>query len=370
MLPKDTLAAVATEPGATELQRVPVPELDAQSGLLEIELTGVCGSDWGYYQNLPRTLGPLILGHESVGRILSAGAEAQKKWKLKEGDRVALEEYIPCGACTHCRSGYYRLCRQTDWRTGGLRYGSSALSRGQGLWGGYAQHQFLHSNTVFHKVPDHVSARHAALALPLSNGIEWAILQGGARIGDVVLVQGPGQQGLCCVAAAKAAGASLIIVSGMSTESDQKRLALAKRLGADVTIDIEQEDLIETVAEVTSGEMASLVIDCASGGPASVVSAIAAARKMGRVLLAGQKRQPIPAFNSDQIIANYLTVRGMRGHSFEAVEVAMDLIATNHNNIHELSTHQFALHEVDLALHSLVGKPDLGTIHATINPWR
>jgi threonine dehydrogenase-like Zn-dependent dehydrogenase len=331
--------------------------------------TGVCGSDWGYYSNLPVSRGPLILGHETVGYIEELGSKAAENWKLKEGDLVALEEYVPCGHCEFCRDGDFRLCNATDWRLGGLRYGATALSVSPGLWGGFARHQYLHAHTVFHKVPSGVSPQHAALALPLSNGIEWTYLQGHAGPGQTVLIQGPGQQGLACVVAAREAGAHRIIVTGLSTPTDQFRLKMATQLGADHVINIDSVDLMQTVADITGGQMADLVIDCASGGPESVNSAIALARKKGRVILGGQKRQTIPNFNSDRIIANFLTVKGMRGHSYRSVELAMQLIASNRYGVQSMSTHVFKLNQTDLALKSLVGLGVDENLHMTVNPW-
>ncbi len=363
-------AAVAVAPGRTEIQDLPLPPPDAASGLLRVATTGVCGSDWGYYQNLPRSRGPVVLGHETVGHVEAMGALAARQWGVKEGDLVALEEYIPCGHCEYCRSGDFRLCNATDWRLGGLRYGATALSVAPGLWGGFAEVQHLHLQTVFHRVPAGVSPQHAALALPLSNGIEWTYLQGGAGPGQTVVIQGPGQQGLACVVAAREAGAELIILSGMSTPTDRKRMELARTLGAHHCIDIEEHDLLETVAAITNGRMADLVIDCASGGPQSVVSAIQLARKRGCVVLGGQKRQPVPAFDSDRIIANFLTVKGMRGHSYASVELALQLIAGNRHNVRSMSTHSFGLDETDLALRTLVGDGVEGAIHMTIEPHR
>lgn len=363
-------AAVAIAPGTTEIRDIEVPPPDAASGVLRVASTGVCGSDWGYYQNLPQARGPLILGHETVGHVEQIGAFAARHWNVKEGDLVALEEYLPCGHCEYCRSGEFRLCNATDWRLGGLRYGATGLSVAPGLWGGFAQQQHLHFNTVFHHVPPGVSARHAALALPLSNGIEWTYLQGGAGPGQTVLIQGPGQQGLACVVAAREAGAEQIILTGLGNETDRQRMALALQLGAHHTIDIEAQDLLETVAELTGGRMADLVIDCAAGGPASVISAIELARKRGRVILGGQKRQKIPAFDSDRIIANFLTVKGMRGHSYESVELALQLIGGNRHDVTSMSTHTFSLQETDLALRSLVGQGVEGPIHMTIEPQR
>lgn len=364
----DFQAAVAVAAGRTAIQTFARPAVSDTTGLLRVASTGVCGSDWAYYQNLPASRGPLILGHETVGTIEALGAVAASRWGVREGDLVALEEYLPCGHCEFCRSGEFRLCDATDWRLGGLRYGATGLAVAPGFWGGYAQLQHLHLNTVLHRVPAGVAPRHAALALPLSNGIEWTYLQGGAGPGQVVVIQGPGQQGLACVVAAREAGAALIIVTGLGTPTDTARLAMARQFGAHHTIDITAHDLLETVSDLTGWHMADLVIDCASGGPESVDSAIALARKRGRVILGGQKRQRVPQFDSDAIIARFLRVQGMRGHSYQSVELALQLIAANRHGVLAMSTHVFGLADTDLALRSLTGAGVDGAIHMTIDP--
>ena len=107
-------AAVSIAPRHTEVRQFPRPDIAADAGLLHVELTGVCGSDWPYYLRYPQSKGPLILGHETVGRIDQVGAIAERRFGVKEGDRVALEEYLPCGHCRWCRSGDFRLCDETD----------------------------------------------------------------------------------------------------------------------------------------------------------------------------------------------------------------------------------------------------------------
>ena len=361
-------AAVAIESNKTQIKEFDKPEIFSESGLLKVAATGVCGSDWGYYQNLPASRGPLILGHETVGYIESMGTLASQRWRLKEGDLVALEEYIPCGTCSACRSGDFRLCDATDWRLGGMRYGATGLNVSPGFWGGYSHYQYLHLNTIFHKVPDGLEPRYATLALPISNGIEWTYLQGGAGPGQCVVIQGPGQQGLACVVAAKEAGAKTIIITGLSNDTDRKRLALAKKLGADYAIELDNIDISEKVKELTGGLMADLVIDCASGGTESVVTAMSLARKKGCVILGGQKRKKIPEFDSDQIIAKFLTVKGMRGHSYESVELALQLIHSGKHAVKEMSTHLFGLQDTDLALQSLVGNGVKEPVHMVIDP--
>ncbi len=361
-------AAVAVSSTQTEFQFFSKPKEERESGLLKVLATGVCGSDWGYYQNLPLSRGPIILGHETVGVIETMGTLAAARWRLKEGDIVALEEYIPCGTCHACRSSDFRLCDATDWRLGGIRYGATGLNIAPGLWGGYSQYMHLHLNTVFHKVPSSLSPRHAALALPISNGIEWTYLQGGVGPGQCVVIQGPGQQGLACVVAAKEAGASNIIVTGLSNPTDRRRLDLANRLGAHHTVELSGQNVVETVSDLTGGLMADLVIDCASGGTESVVTAIALARKKGMVILGGQKRKKIPEFDSDQFIAKFLTVKGMRGHSFESVELALQIIASDKHAIKQMGTHLLGLHQTDLALQTLVGNGLEGAIHMVVDP--
>lgn len=363
-------AAVAVGPGRCELRELPRPAASPSGGLMKVEATGVCGSDWPYYQRLPGVVGPLILGHEMVGTVSEMGGEAAARWPVKEGDRVALEEYLPCRHCAYCLSGDFRLCDATEIGPRGLRYGSTGLGTEPGLWGGYAQYLYLHPNTVFHRLPDHVPARQATLALPLGNGIEWVIRQGDTRPGDTVVIQGPGQQGLACVVAAKEAGAACIVMIGLGTAQDRRRLEAARRLGAHHALEADAQDVVAQVAALTGGDMADLVIDCASGGAASVDTALQLARKRGRVLLAAPKGQRLPDFDSDRMISRYLTVRGMRGHGYDSVERAIALIAGGNHPLDAMTTHLLALDDVDLALRTIGGRGLGDAIHMSVDPWR
>jgi threonine dehydrogenase-like Zn-dependent dehydrogenase len=362
------LAAVALPDKQVEVRAFDRPTIATDAGLLKVEKTGVCGSDWPYFLNYPKSKGPLILGHETVGFVTDLGASAAKRWGVKEGDRVALEEYLPCGHCHFCRTGDYRLCDATDTLVGnGVRYGSTSISVQPSLWGGFAQYQYLHPNTVFHAVPASVPAALATLALPLGNGVEWAIFQGGATLGMAVVVQGPGQQGLACVVAAREAGASCIIVTGLA--ADGPRLALAREMGAHHTINIESEDLLEAVANHTGGLMADLVIDCASGGPGTILSALQLVRKGGRVLLCGRKGVPIPQFDSDLLFKKNLTVKGVRGHSHQAVELGIALIASGKYPFEKMCTHSFGLTAVRDALLTVGREGDASAMHCCVDPW-
>jgi threonine dehydrogenase-like Zn-dependent dehydrogenase len=307
------------------------------------------------------------MGHENVGRIYRLGAIAAKRWGLREGDRVALEEYLPCGHCDLCRSGEFRLCEQTEARRpGALRYGTTPISEKPGLWGGYSQFQYLHPDSVFHRVPDDVPAELAAMCLPIGNGFQWAYLDGRAGPGKTILIQGPGQQGLACVVAAKAAGADCVIVSGLAR--DRVRLEIGKALGADYTVDVDQEDLQERVRSVTYDRGVDISIDTA-GGPDTLVAAMHTTRKNGSVLFAATPPATSQNFRVAKLLADRLTLKPCRGHNYESVEMALRYIASGRFPLHLMATHRFGLADVDLAVRSVGGQGAPGVVHATVLPW-
>src|SRR3954470_13213451 len=268
------LAAVRVAPSTTELRELPMPELSDDAALLRVEVAGICGTDVKMYAKPPFD-DPVIMGHENVGTIAVAGEKFKRLHGVQEGDRVFVEHYVGCFNCEWCRIGEYRHCEATDWRTNAdaRRYGYTSSENFGTLWGGFSEYMYLPWNAVLHKVPDGVTAELAGLVTPLSNGIEWALLAGKVGYARTVLIQGPGQQGLSQVVASKQAGASLIVVSG--TTRDATRLQLAKDLGADAVIDVQKEDALATVMELTGGKGVDVVLDCTSGaGTAPVLLGI------------------------------------------------------------------------------------------------
>jgi threonine dehydrogenase-like Zn-dependent dehydrogenase len=369
-------AAVAAAPGTTEVREFAEPALPRDGGLLRIEAAGVCGSDVPAYRRIRE---PTILGHENVGRIEALGESARERWGVGVGDRVLIEEYLPCGHCAYCRSDDFRLCDATDIWMGGIRYGSTPVSVEPALWGGFSRFQYLHPRSVLHRVPDGVPAELAALAIPLSNGFEWMMREARVAYGATVAIQGPGQQGLACVVAAKLAGAARIVISGLA--SDARRLDVAKLLGADDTIVVDggagddakaatRGPLEAHVREITAGRMADVVVEASSGGPATVSAAIRLARKRGTIVLCGEKHAPIADFDADAVVSRVLRVIGVRGHGFQSVERALALIASRALPLDAMCTDTFGLDGVDRAIRRLAGEAGSDAIHVTVLPWR
>jgi threonine dehydrogenase-like Zn-dependent dehydrogenase len=360
----NVVAAVAAAPGTTEVRSFPEPAVPDDGGLLRVEAAGVCGSDVPAYRRIRE---PTILGHENVGRIEALGANARARWGVEIGDRVLIEEYLPCGHCAYCRTDEFRLCDATDIWMGGIRYGSTPVSVAPALWGGFSRFQYLHPRSVLHRVPGDMPAELAALAIPLSNGLQWTLREARAAYGQTVVIQGPGQQGLACVVAAMLAGAARIVVSGLA--SDARRLEVARLLGADDTI-VAAADALEThVRDVTHGRMADVVIEASSGGPETVQAAMRLARKRGTVVLCGEKHQPIPAFDADAVVSRVLRIVGVRGHGYSAVEDALALIASKRFQLDAMCTDSFGLDDVDRAIRRLAGEAGSDAIHVTVLPW-
>lgn len=354
------MAAVLVEPRKFELREFNLPEVPEGAALLKLEACGICGSDIHGSERLGS--GPKILGHENVGVVARLGKGAGEKWKIREGDRIALEEYVPCGHCKWCHSDDFRFCEQTG-RGGSLRYGSTGIDTWPSLWGGYSEYMYVHPNAIVHKVPSHIPPAHAAAFLPFSNGIEWAYGYGEVGIGDAILIQGPGQQGLACVIAARAAGASRIIVSGLAR--DAQRLEVARVLGATHTINVDEEDLAQKVRDYTGGDGVDVAVDVTGGGRGTVAAAIEAAGMKCNIVLAasGHETIDVGSFGRRKIV-----LKQANGHSFKSVEMAIQFLADGKLPMDQISTHTFPMSKALEAIDAVSGNGAPGAIHVSILP--
>jgi threonine dehydrogenase-like Zn-dependent dehydrogenase len=369
-MPETVVAAVRTAPRTTELREFPMPEIPSDGALLKMEVAGICGTDVKMYAR-PVIDAPVIMGHENVGMIAKAGPDFVKRHGLGEGDRVFVEHYVACYRCEWCHLGEYRHCEATDWRTNpdARRYGYTSCEKPYHLWGGFAQYMFLPWNCVIHKVPDNVSAELAGIATPLSNGIEWALYDTKVGFMSSVLIQGPGQQGLSQVVACKQAGAMPIIVTG--TSRDRARLELAKTLGADFVIDVDAEDPLERVTEITGGEGVDVVLDCTAGaGVTPVLLGIDALKRRAGTLLVQGELAKFPDFPIKQLTEKAITIKSARGHSYRAVELALEQLASKRFPLELLTTHEFGLADVDRAIRAVGGEVEEDVVHVSLLPWR
>jgi threonine dehydrogenase-like Zn-dependent dehydrogenase len=365
---KTVRAAVKTGPETIEIREFDWPTIALDTGLVRVESAGVGGSDPETYRKEGHA--PIIMGHENVGTIEALGPVAAKRWGLSVGDRVALQEYLPCWHCEWCMQGDFRLCMEADFfnvkdRLRTPRFGMSTCDAPPHLWGGFAEYMHLPANAVMHKIPAELDARLATLAVPFGNGVQWACLDGNAGPGKTVLIFGPGQQGLGCVLAAKAAGALTVILVGMSRDRD--RLDLSLRLGADYAIDAQQEDLTRKVMEITRNRGVEVVVDT-TGDPTGTVAATAVSlAAKGATLSLNGLEQSVPI---GEIKKRYLTIRAPRGRSYAAVELALRYISSGRWPLDLVCSHDYPLDEVDLAIKATAGREVQGAVHVTVSPWK
>jgi threonine dehydrogenase-like Zn-dependent dehydrogenase len=363
----------AGEDPAFEMREYPLPRLAADDGLLRVDRCGVCGSDYRRVRGHRQEAGPAadrqdqrplpaILGHEIVGTVAEVGAAAARAWRVREGDRVFVEASVPCQRCRHCVTGHSKYCRQR-WS-----YGLSAdLAEPPHLWGGFAQHLYLHPRTILHRLPDGLAPELAVLISPLSNGFQWAYAEPRLQFGESVLVIGPGQQGLGCVAAARAVGAGLVMVSGLAR--DASRLELARALGADLTILADQASVFEQVREATGGDMADVVVEV-SGSPMAQREVTRLVRRGGTIVWAGGNGLPCVDMPMDDVVHRALTIKGVRSHEYDAISHAIDLLVSGRLPLAAMATHVVPLAEAERAVR-LAGNewPEERAVHVSIDPW-
>jgi threonine dehydrogenase-like Zn-dependent dehydrogenase len=217
-------------------------------------------------------------------------------------------------------------------------------------------------------VPDGVTPELAGLVTPMANGIEWSLFDGGVGYDDVVLIQGPGQQGLSQTVICKQAGASKIIVTG--TSKDAARLEVAKALGADHVINVQTEDPLARIMELTGGRGVDVVLDCTAGaGTFPILLGVEALKRKGGVMVMQGEMGDFPNFPIGKVTLKWITLKSARGHSYRACELALAQLASRRFPLEKVTTHKFGLKDVDLAIRSVgnAGVPDV--IHASLMPW-
>lgn len=358
-------AAVQVAPYKMELREFPKPTTGADDGLLRVEACGICGSDVETFNGHLRRADapPSIPGHEFLGIIEEVGERAAARWGVEPGDRVAVEILVPCMACERCRAGRYPSCR----RMAGAYSGFTSVDTVPALWGGFAEYVYLHPNAILHKVSKDLPADIAVMYNPLGAGVRWASDLGGTKLGDTVLVLGAGQRGIAATIAAKVSGASRVIVTGLSR--DVKKLELAREFGADYTIDVEQEDTVARVAEITDGEGADVVLDVTPMAHQPVRDAIEAVANNGRIVLAGLKGHRPIEIVTDRLISKGVSVVGAFGVNSRAYSEAIKIIESKRFPLERLHTHTFGLPDAALAIETLENADaDNLAMHIAVSP--
>ena len=167
----------------------------------------------------------------------------------------------------------------------------------------------------------------------------------------------------------KQAGASLIIITG--TSKDAARLKVALELGADYVIDVQKEDPLQRIKQITGGKGVDVVLDCTAGaGTIPILLGVEAMkRKAGTMVVQGELKE-FPNFPLERVTVKAITIKSARGHSYKACELALAQLASKRFPLELVTTHRFGLKDVDLAIRSVGGEGIKDVIHASLMPWQ
>jgi threonine dehydrogenase-like Zn-dependent dehydrogenase len=253
---------------------VPVPTPGPGEVLIEVEACGICASDmkcfiggelfWGKDNAGGYLEGPCVAGHEYAGRVAALGEGAAEKHGLAIGDRVIAEQIVPCGECRYCQRGEYWMCQVHNI------FGFKHFTNG-----GMARYSLYPAKARIHTIPESLSAGETAYIEPAA--CAWhAVDRGEITPGDTVVICGVGNIGLCMLQIARLQGAGRLI----ALDAKPYRLELAREFGADVAIDVTQDDAVARVKELTEGYGCDVYIE-ASGNPAGVNQGLQMIRKLG-----------------------------------------------------------------------------------------
>ncbi|AHF90488.1 iditol 2-dehydrogenase [Opitutaceae bacterium TAV5] len=273
-LPKTMKAVVAYAPGDYRLEERPVPVPGPGEVVIRVKSTGICASDikcyggaahfWGDETRPAWVQAPVIPGHEFVGEVVALGEGAGEQYKLAIGDHATSEQIVPSGGCKYSREGHYWM--DVEHNIYGFR------KKTQGSW---AEYCLFPKGALNFKVPPQIPWHHAVFAEPLACSLH-AVERGDIKFRDTVVVAGCGPLGLGMVIGAKQKGAGCVVALDLKDD----RLAVAKKTGADVVINISKEDAVQKVRDLTDGYGCDVYIE-ATGHPSAVEQGLQMIRKLG-----------------------------------------------------------------------------------------
>jgi 2-desacetyl-2-hydroxyethyl bacteriochlorophyllide A dehydrogenase len=301
-------ALVHTEPYKFEFKDVPQPRPGDEEVLVRVKAVGICGSDvHGYTGKTGRRIPPLIMGHEASGVVETVGKNARN---VAVGDRITFDSTVYCNQCQWCRLGRVNLC---DNRM--ILGVSIPAYRRDGCMAEYVVMPWW----ITYKLPDAVSFEEAALVEPAAVSMHAARITP-IDVNDVVAVVGAGPIGLFAIQAVRVKGAGRVIALDVREE----RLAMARQLGADATINPSAGDVAAEMRRAVGRPDADAVLE-AVGTPPAVDLGFKIVKRGGHLTLIGNVT-PQVTVNLQDLIARELNVRGSAAIAGE-YRAVLDLMA-------------------------------------------
>jgi len=319
-------AVVKTQraPGA-EFLETPVPRPGPRDVLVKVKATSICGTDVHIYQWDPWAESrirhtPQILGHEFAGEVIEIGQEVKH---IKVGDTISAETHIPCGECIQCLTGQMHICANLN-------------ILGVDIDGCFAEYASIPESVCWKNSPD-IPFEYASVQEPLGNAVYATLVEDVA--GKTVAVVGEGPTGLFAVGVARISGATEIFVLGRS----RFRLEIARKMGADHLIFVDEVDPVEYVMEKTKGIGVDVVLEMA-GAQTAIDNGLKIIRKGGRFSAFGIPSGNLRIDYANGIIFKGITIYGINGREmFKTWFKVRNFLASKRLDISPVITHKYPL---------------------------
>jgi len=319
------------------VEEVSIPEFSPWEVLVKVKAVGICGSDLRIFKKSdPNKRGNFVLGHEVSGEVVDWG---EKVDGFKKGDRVATEICIGCAICRYCRKGLVNLCNNLN-------------EVGITMNGGMAEYVAIPERNV-HRIPDGLSFEEATFGAPLACSIRGLELAG-IEPGSWVAVLGPGAIGLLATQVAKMIRRANVIVTG----TNESRLDLAKRFGADHIFNIRTSDPTEEILEISEGGV-DYVFE-AAGDSKALQQAIHITRKNGAIVVMTVHKEI--QIDMEPVIRNELTLHGSICYNYKEFDQAIELLAKKKVEVKPLIGGTFSFKEAEDAFESCFSRKGVKVI--------
>jgi L-iditol 2-dehydrogenase len=303
------------------VKEMPIPKIRNDELLLKVMACGICGSDVMEWYRISKA--PIVLGHEAVGVIHKIGKDVED---YSVGDRVFVSHHVPCNECEYCESGYHTAC--------------ATLHKTNYYPGGFAQYIRVPKINIkygIHRLPAQISFDEGTFIEPLACVIR------GQRIADIqkedtILIIGCGVSGILHTSLAKTAGVKKIIAADINPY----RLKLAKKFGADFTIDA-KENIPNRLKEINNGKLASQVLVC-TGATKAALTSLDCVDKGGTILFFAvpepSVKIPLPI---NQFWRNEITIKTSYGAAPKDLCKALSILSQKKLKVKNMITHRFGL---------------------------
>jgi alcohol dehydrogenase len=338
------------------VEEVERPRAGVGEAVIRVTLTTICGTDLHIVRGEYPIKSGLVIGHEPVGVISELGPGVTG---YEVGERVLVGAITPCGQCRACLSGQLSQCGHGEGfeALGGWRFGNT-------INGAQAEYLLVpHAQANLAKIPDELTDEQVVLLSDIASTGFSGAESGQIKIGDAVVVFAQGPIGLCATAGAKLMGAALII----AVDGDRNRLEMARKMGADVTIDYRESDVVAEVQKLTGGGV-DVAIE-ALGTQETFEGALRSLRPGGTLsslgVYSGKVQIPYEAFAAG--LGDYRFITTLCPGGKERMRRLMEVVRHGRVDLTPLLTHTFSLNDIKEA-YEVFGKRAGGVIKVAIKP--